>query len=99
MTSCHVSVGSWLVISVEPRPYRSSTISIRSRRWLAESRSGPQSSEDQQIGLHQRAEQTGEAAVAVRQFEVGEELRHACVVHGVAVAAGLLRKRAGEPHR
>jgi hypothetical protein len=32
ITSCHVVVGSWLVLSFEPRPQRSSTISIKSRR-------------------------------------------------------------------
>ena len=51
--------------------------------------------EDQQIGLDQRAEQPREAAVAVGQFQIGEQPRHAGVVHGVAVAAGLLRERAG----
>jgi hypothetical protein len=45
---------------------------MRSRRWLAESRSG----KDQQIGLGKRAEQTREAAVSVGQFEIGKEARH-----------------------
>jgi hypothetical protein len=44
ITSCQASMGSWLVIRVDPTSYRSSTISIRSRRWLALRRSGPQSS-------------------------------------------------------
>jgi len=35
MTSCHALMGNWLVIMVEPRSYRSSTISIRSRRCVA----------------------------------------------------------------
>ena len=51
--------------------------------------------EDQQIDLDQRAEQPREAAVAVGEFEIGEQARHAGVVHGVAVAAGFLRQRAG----
>jgi type IV secretory pathway VirD2 relaxase len=37
-------VGSRLAISVEARPWRSSMISMRSRRWLALRRSGPRSS-------------------------------------------------------
>ena len=53
--------------------------------------------EDQQIGLDQRSEQPREAAVAVRQLQLGEQSWHACIVHGVAVAAGLLRQRTTEP--
>jgi hypothetical protein len=34
-TSCQVSTGSWLVIRIDPAPYQSSTMSMRSRRWLA----------------------------------------------------------------
>jgi hypothetical protein len=38
------STGSWLVTRVEPVPLRSSTISMRSRRWPAVILSGPRSS-------------------------------------------------------
>ena len=50
--------------------------------------------EDQQIGLGEYAEEAREAAIAVRQLEVGEEPWHARVVDCVSVAAGLLRERA-----
>src|SRR5262249_21770038 len=40
MTSCQLATGSWLVMRMEPRPWRSSTMSMRSCRWLAERRSG-----------------------------------------------------------
>ena len=53
--------------------------------------------EDQQVGLGEHAEQACEAAVTVRQFEVGEQARHARVMHGIAVAAGFLCQRATEP--
>ena len=59
---------------------------------------GPPVVEDQQIDLDQRAEQPREAAVAVGELQIGEQPRHAGVVHGVAVAAGLLRERAGLSH-
>ena len=51
--------------------------------------------EDQQIGLGQRAEQTREAAVAVGELQIGEQARHASVMHRVAVPAGFLGERAG----
>ena len=38
-----------------------------------------------------------EAEVTVRQFEISEQARHACIVHGIAVAAGLLCQCATEP--
>ena len=53
--------------------------------------------EDQQIGFHQRAEETREATIAVGEFQLGEEPRDARVVDGVAVAAGFLRQRARQP--
>ena len=53
--------------------------------------------EDQQVGLGERSEEPWEAAVTVRQLEVGEQPRHAGVMHAVAVAAGLLCQRAGQP--
>ena len=53
--------------------------------------------EDQQIGLGERAEQAREAAVSVRQFEIGKEARHASVMHRIAITAGFLRQCATEP--
>jgi len=53
--------------------------------------------EDQQIGPGEGAEQACEAAVTVRQFEVGEQSRHARIMHGVAVTAGFLCERTTEP--
>ena len=53
--------------------------------------------EDEEIDLDQHAEQPREPAVAVGEIEIGEQARHAGVVDGVAVAAGLLRQRAGQP--
>src|SRR5262245_34958199 len=38
-----------------------------------------------------------EAAVAVRELELCEEARHACVIGAVALAAGPLSKGAGQP--
>ena len=55
--------------------------------------------EDEEIDLDQHAEQAREAAVAVGEIEIGEQARHAGVVDGVAVAARLLRQRAGQPAR
>ena len=53
--------------------------------------------EYQEIGLDQNTEQTREAAVAMGELEIGKQTRHAGVVDGVAVTAGFLRQRAGEP--
>jgi predicted ABC-type transport system involved in lysophospholipase L1 biosynthesis ATPase subunit len=53
--------------------------------------------EDQQIGLDQGAEQLGEAPVAVRQFNIGEQPWHARVMHAMAIVTGFLRQRATEP--
>jgi hypothetical protein len=49
--------------------------------------------EDPQIGLAECAEEAREAAIAVRQLEVGEEPWHARVVDCVSTA-GPLRERA-----
>jgi hypothetical protein len=43
------------------------------------------------------SKEPSEAAGAVRQLEVGEQPWHAGVMHGEAVAAGLLPQRAGQP--
>ena len=51
--------------------------------------------EYEEIDLDQHSEQPREAAVAVGEIEIGEQARHARVVDGVAVAASLLRERAG----
>jgi len=59
-------------------------------------RSGPRI-KDQQIGLGECAEEAREAAIAMRQLQVGEEPWHARVVDCVSVAAGLLRERARQP--
>ena len=83
------------MISMEPRPWRSSTISIRSRRWLAERRSGPQSSSIEEIDLDQHSEQPCEASVTMSQIEIGEQARYAGIVDGVAVATGFLGQRTG----
>src|ERR1700743_1976901 len=53
--------------------------------------------EDQEIGLDQRTEQAREAAVTVGEFELGEQPWHARIVRRVAIPAGLLCERAGEP--
>ena len=53
--------------------------------------------EDEEIDLDQHAEQPGEPAIAMREFEIGEQPRRAGVVDGVTVAAGLVRQRAGQP--
>ena len=50
--------------------------------------------EDLEIGLDQGAEQAREAAIVVGKLEVGEQPRHAGVVHGVTVAARLVGQRA-----
>jgi len=109
MTSCQASTGNWLVMRIEPLPYLSSTISIRSRRCGAVSRSGPQSSrsepsrrhafetDGEQIGADELPEQAREAAVAMGELEIGEEARQAVVEDACAIAAGLLAKRAGKP--
>ena len=51
--------------------------------------------QDKEIDLDQHPEQPREAAVAVGEIEIGEQAWHAGVVNGVAIAAGLLRERAG----
>src|SRR5439155_15724823 len=53
--------------------------------------------EDQQIGPDERAEQTSEATIAVRELQIREQPRHARVEHRVADATSLLRERAGQP--
>jgi len=58
---------------------RCSTISIRSRRWRVDRRSGPQSSRTKRINLGQHLEQAWcEAATAVGETEIGEQARHLC---------------------
>src|SRR6516162_9414339 len=71
-------------------------ISNRSRRWLAVSRSGPQSSRISKSALIS-VRNNREATVAVRQLQLGEQSWRTCIVHGVAVAAGLLRQCTTEP--
>ena len=53
--------------------------------------------EDQQIGADDLAEQAREAAVAMGEFELGEEARQAVIEDTSAVTAGLLAEGAGEP--
>ena len=53
--------------------------------------------QNEQIDLGERTEETGEAAVTVRELELCEEARHARVVRAVALAAGPLSEGAGEP--
>jgi hypothetical protein len=43
------------------------------------------------------AQQTGVAAIAACQSEIGEQPRDAMVEHGAIVAAGLVAERRGEP--
>ena len=51
--------------------------------------------EHEEVDLDQHPEQPSEPAVAVGEIDIGEQARHAGVVDGVAVAAGLLRQRTG----
>lgn len=53
--------------------------------------------QDQQVGLRIASHQFGEAAVAVGQAQFLHQARQAQVTHAVAVAAGLVGQRAGEP--
>jgi hypothetical protein len=53
--------------------------------------------EDQQIDAAERAQQTGVAAVAASQGQIGEQPRDALIEHGAVVAAGLVAERRGEP--
>jgi len=53
--------------------------------------------QNEQIDLGQRTEETGEAAVAVRELQLCEEAGHARIVGSVALAAGPLSNGAGEP--
>lgn len=49
--------------------------------------------EDQQIAFGQRAEEPRKAAIAMSQFEIGEEPWHTGIDNGVIVSAGLLAER------
>ena len=51
--------------------------------------------EHKEIDPDQHPEQPREAAVTMREIEIGEQARHARVVDGATVAASLLRERAG----
>ena len=53
--------------------------------------------QDQQVGLGITRHQFGEAAVAVGQAQFLQQAWQAQVAHAVAVAAGLVGQRAGEP--
>ena len=53
--------------------------------------------EDQQIGFHEGAEQTGVPPVASGEFQFGEETWGPPVEDGGVVAAGLLTKGTGKP--
>ena len=53
--------------------------------------------EDQQLCIRDAAEQAGEASVAMGQFQLFEEARHAPVAHGDAVTTGRLRQCAAKP--
>ena len=48
----------------------------------------------EEIDLDQHTEEPREASVAMGEIELGEQTRHAGVVNGVAVAAGLLGESA-----
>ncbi len=49
--------------------------------------------EDQQIAFGERAEEPWEAAIAVSQFEIGEEPWHTGIDNSVIITAGLLAER------
>ena len=53
--------------------------------------------EDEEIDATERAQETGVAAIAARQSEIGEQPRDALIEHGAIVAAGLVAERRGEP--
>ena len=53
--------------------------------------------EDQQVGADELPEQAREAAIAMGEFEFGEEARQTAIENGPAVATGLLSESAGEP--
>lgn len=89
-------MGSWLVIMVEPRPYRSDDF-----HQVATLRGGePVRSpiiQDQLLCFGDAAEQAGEATIIVGQFQFLEEAWHSFLDHGDAVATGRLRQCAAEP--
>ena len=96
MMSCQWSTGSWLVMMVEPRPWRSSTISSRSRRAGGQGRQPP-IVEDEEIDAAEVLSRRAIATVAARERERLEQARHAMIEHGAIVAAGLVSERAGQP--
>jgi hypothetical protein len=49
--------------------------------------------EDQQIAFGERTEEPWEAAIAVSQFEIGEEPWNPGINNGVIITAGLLAER------
>ena len=53
--------------------------------------------EDQQVGADELPEQARESAIAMGEFEFGEEARQTAIENGPAVATGLLSQSAGEP--
>ena len=53
--------------------------------------------EDQQVGADELPEQARKAAIAMREFELGEEAGQTAIKDGPAVATGLLSQSAGEP--
>jgi hypothetical protein len=98
ITSCQVATGSWLVIRIEARPCRSSTISHEVAPLAGGEAVGSPVVEYEEIDPDQHSEQLCEAAVAVSEIEIGEQARHARVVHGIAVPASLLRERGSGDH-
>src|SRR5215475_311075 len=53
--------------------------------------------QNEQIDPGQHAEEACKATIPMREFQLCEEARHACVVRAVALAAGPLSEGAGEP--
>jgi hypothetical protein len=44
--------------------------------------------EHEEIGFDQDAEQPGKAAIAMGEFKIGKQPRHARIMHGVTISAG-----------
>src|SRR5215471_12188014 len=94
---CQRSTGIWLVISVAPRPYRSSMISSISWRCSGPSGSRPQSSRISSLTPPSARISRGVAAGAARQHEIAEHARDALIEHRAIVAAGLVAEGASKP--
>src|SRR5208282_3363912 len=97
MVACQLSTGSWLARMMEPRSCRSSTISMRSRRWAAVRSIMAQSSRINTLTLVTLRIRRPAPLPSPRDGKVVKQARQARVEHAIALAGGLIAQSTAKP--